>query len=131
MKKEIAKNDYYEIYVDQTKNRYYFLLVGLWQYPSEIPDYLDDIKKTADSLSPGFTGLADTRKIKMPAQKVMELHAKGFQIFGKAGLRKVAFVYDKTIIKIASEKVSKNGGVDEQLRLFKDMNEAEDWLDGK
>lgn len=131
MKKEIAKNDYYEFYVDQTKNRFYTKLKGFWQKASDVPNYLNDQKKALELLSPGFTLLVDNKDVKPASQECMELHIKALGISNEAGLGKTALIEAQAIVKIAGGRVMRAGGVEETSRQFNDIKEAEDWLDGK
>ncbi len=131
MKKEIAKNDKYEIYVDQIRNRFYIKLIGFWQDPSEVPDYLEDHKKGLGFLSPGFTLLADNRDMKTPKTEIFEIHGQALQMVNDAGIGKLAVVVDQAIIKIASGRVTREAGIEETTGQFNDIKEAEDWLDGK
>ena len=131
MKEEIANNDYYEFYVDRDKNRYYSTIKGFWQKASEVPDYLDDVKKVIERLSRGFSLLADNREAKTPTQECMDLHLKAFDISNKAGLGKTAFIVDQLIVKFAGGRVLRESGKEEMSRQFNDPKMAEDWLDGK
>ncbi len=131
MKKEIKKNDSYEIYVDQIKNRFYIKLIGFWQDSSEVPDYLDDHKKALGFLSSGFTVLTDTSDMKTPPPKIMELHGKGLQMLNDAKIGKLALVVEQAIVGIGGKRVTREAGIEETTRQFNDMKEAEDWLDGK
>ena len=131
MKREIAKNDYYEIYVDQSKNRYYSKLKGFWQKTSDVPDYIDDHQKTLDKLSSGFTSLIDNREVKPPTQECMDLHIKALGMANEAGAGKTALVESQAIVKITGGRALRESGVEERARQFNDIKEAEDWLDGK
>ncbi len=131
MKQEIAKNDYYEFYVDKGRNRFYSKLKGFWQKASEVPDYLDDLKKTLEPLSPGFTILNDTRDYKTPTSEVMELHGKLFQMLIDAKMGKLALVVDQLVVGFAGRRAAREAGAEEMTKQFDDIKEAEDWLDGK
>jgi len=131
MKQEIAKNDHYEIYIDQVKNRFYIKLIGFWQYASEVPDYIDDHKKALGLLSSGFTVLTDSRTMKTPTTEIMELHGKGLQMLNDAKMSKLALVVDQLIVGFAGKRATREAGVGEQTGQFNDVKEAEDWLDGK
>jgi len=52
MKKEIANNKYYKIYVDQTINRMYFTFVGEWKRPSQVPNFIKDLEEMIRHLKP-------------------------------------------------------------------------------
>lgn len=118
--------------VDYEKNRYYLRILGFWQKTSEVPDYLVDTKEITESLSPGFTCLDDNREAKTPTPEIMEkIHPVALRIMNKAGLEKIAMVFDKEIIKIAGTRVAREGSMEEQTRQFDDIKKAEEWLDGK
>ncbi len=131
MKQEIAKNDYYEYYVDKNKNRYYSKLIGFWQKASEVPNYLDDHKKALDLLSPGFTLLVDNRDAKPPTQECMDLHLKALEMSNNKGVGRTAFIVAQLVVKFAGDRALRESGMEEMSRQFNDINEAEDWLDGK
>jgi hypothetical protein len=131
MKQEIAKNDYYEFYVDQSKNRYYSKLIGFWEKASDVPDFISDHRKALELLSPGFTILVDNREYKTPVQECMELHIKIIGMSNEAEVGKIALVESQAVVKIAGGRVMREGGMEETSRQFNDIKEAEDWLDGK
>ena len=131
MKEEIAKNDYYEMYVDKDRNRFYSKLKGFWQKASDVPDYLDDNKKVLSMLSPDFTLLVDNRDVKPPTQEIMDLHVKAVEMCNRAGIGRTALIVSQMLVKFAGGRALREGGIEEKSRQFNDPKEAEDWLDGK
>lgn len=130
MKKKIAKNSYYKIYIDEIRNRIYITFYGLWQEVAEVPNFVEDIEKAIQALSSGFTVLADTRSMKTPTKEVDDLHSMVLRIMDKAGLDRLALIIDREILRIAGGRVMREGGIKERMEFFKDTDGAEDWLDG-
>ena len=61
--KEIAKNEYYELAVDEAKNRVYWTMKGFWKSMSVVPDFDKDWETTQSLLKSGFTLFGDLSKL--------------------------------------------------------------------
>ncbi len=129
MKELIAKNDYYQIEVDRTKNRSYAVYTGFWKSLSLVPNYIEDSKKAIKKLSSGFTSMVDLREMKTPPTEVAELFIKMQKISAEAGFSRGARVIDAAIIKIAAGRVTRESDAEEKVRMFGSWDEAEEWLD--
>lgn len=128
MKELIAKTDFYSLEIDKLKNRAYLTFTGFCSEPSDMPNFLDDIKKAAQGLKQGFTLLTDVTKIKTPPKEVAELHIKSQEIWITSGLSKTAEILpDTAIAKLALDRYSKTSGMEKEW--FDNKNEAEAWLD--
>ena len=126
----IAKTDFYTVKINKLKNRAYLIFTGFCSKPSDMPNFLDDIKKAAHGLRQGFTLLTDVTKIKTPPKEVAELHVKSQEIWIASGLSKTAEILPDTMVaKLALDRWSKTSGMEKEC--FDDKNEAEAWLDGK
>jgi hypothetical protein len=126
MKKEIAKTDYYTIEVDKTKNRIYYTPIGFWRNGSVVPNYLSDIQKALNAVTPGFTFLADVRALKIPPQEVQALFKQAQEKAKAAGLSKTAEVLPKSLLRLAVERTSKETKI--QRQGFATIKDAEVWL---
>ena len=126
----IAKTDFYTVGINKPKNRAYLIFTGYCSKPSNIPNFLDDIKKAAHGLKQGFTLLTDVTMLKTPPQDVAELHIKSQEIWIESGLSKTAEILPNTkIAKMALDRWSKTSGMKKEW--FDNKFEAEAWLDGK
>ena len=131
MKKEIANNKYYKIYVDQTINRMYFTFVGEWKRLSQVPNFIKGLEEMMRHLKPGYTSLADTRGMKPPSEEIFPVLTLATEKFVAAGMKKQAMIIDKASMELvrATRGVSKDSGSDEKMMQFSDPVEAENWLD--
>ena len=127
--KEIAKNNYYEISVDTSKNRLYLKVKGFWKEKTEVPNYLKDMRNAGQSLSRGFTVLADLQEMKAPSPEIGVLHQETQAILVQAGLDRTAEVLSSAITKMSTSKYTKTSGM--KKMDFSSTNEAEKWLDTK
>ena len=126
--KEIARNDYYAIEVDESKNRVYLTITGFWRDQSDVPHFLDDMKEAAQHVSSGFTVLTDVTKMKTPPPAIGEIHVQAQQIFVQAGLDKTAEILPQAAISnIALGRYAKKSGMEKGS--FATPEEAEAWLD--
>jgi hypothetical protein len=131
MKKRVAKDRYYEIYVDTEKNRMYTTFRGFWGKVSQVPNLLEDHIKAIKALSPGFTVLTDTINMKIPTKEINDFHPNILRIMDEKGLSKLALIPDRNkILKVSGERVMRDSGILDKVKFFDDIDEAEDWLDG-
>jgi len=128
--KTIAKNEYYAILVDTTKNRLYLTLIGFWKSRSVVPNYIEDLKKATKELSRGYAILTDTTRMKAPPPEVVSLHTEAQKVVVAAGLKKTAEVVGQDVFaKMAVDHFSRESGM--YKRTFDNKPEAEAWLDEK
>ena len=126
---EIAKNKYYEMYVDPSKNRVYYTYKGFWESPAVVPDYFEDHKRSVGRTTPGFSGIVDLKDMKTPPQDVMELHMKVQNYSLQHGMKRSAHIIDAALVELASGRFVKETDSKEVTRSFASRLEAEDWLD--
>ncbi|MBN1572076.1 MAG: hypothetical protein JW984_02650 [Deltaproteobacteria bacterium] len=129
MKKEIAKNDLYEIYVDTTKNRTHIIYRGFWENLNDVPNLLEDHKRAMSEVKRGFTSITDISEMKTPGQDVIQLLIEMRNISNKKGQGKIARIVDKALIKIVSRRVDRESDMDLDVENFATYKEAEAWLD--
>lgn len=127
MKQEIARNQYYEIYVDPEKNRYYYNLFGFWQSVDLVPDNLRDLETAISKLKPGFDCIADLRTMKPPPEEVANHHMKAQKFVTDKGLSRIAEVYDQKVVKFMAERYARESKAN--TKTFASVSEAEAWLD--
>jgi hypothetical protein len=130
MKEEIAKNEYYEFYVDTQKNRIYLTMKGYWPSAEAIGDYISDLKKCLGRMRPGYTSLVDMTQGKIPHKDAFDVLMKGRELTIQAGLGKQAQIVTEPLEKLASDRIDKETGIEkEKVRKFNAISEAETWLD--
>jgi len=130
MKKEIAKNEYYEAYVDEEINRTYWVFKGKWNKVTEIPNYLDHVKESVRNLKPGFTDVVDLRTFEIPSLEVIELLDESQKLTENAGVGRQAQIINKKDLEIvrASRNVVKESDMDLKMMQFGSSEEAIEWL---
>lgn len=127
---EIVKNKYYEVSVDQGKNRVFFSLIGFWENANVVPDLYDDCMKAVDKVKPGYTILANLKDFKTPPPEVIKLTAKVQESLVKRGASKSAEVLDSMLVKYNMDKSSEASGLTTiQLKQFDNVAAAVAWLD--
>ncbi len=129
MKQMVAENEYYDAYVDKGRNRMYWTFRGFWKDVSVVPDYRIDNRKCLDMLLPGFTVLLDMREMKTPPADVIDLHMENLKAVENAGMKCQAQVIDQAILKIAGSRVLREAHMEEKMRQFNTVEEADNWLD--
>jgi hypothetical protein len=129
MMTEIATTPFYSIKADTGKNRIYYTIIGTWKNPSDVPNYLEDIKKAARQVKSGFTILTDLTSAKTAMPEIKKLHEQAQSILISAGLSKVAEVFPEKdyILKMQVNKISETTKMNKQA--FDSRKEAEQWLD--
>lgn len=130
MKKEIAKNELYEMYIDKAKNRTHIIFRGFWKTIDDVPNLLEDFKRTMDEVKSGFTSITDASQMKTPGPEVSQLLIEMKNISNKKGQGRVARILDKAITKIVSQRIDRESEADAMTQNFGTYEEAEEWLDG-
>ncbi|MCP4675317.1 MAG: hypothetical protein GY854_07390 [Deltaproteobacteria bacterium] len=124
---EIAKNDYYSVGVDEKKNRVYLAVKGFWKDPQVAPNYIDDIKKAADSVKSGYTIVANLTDMKAPTPEVGAVHMAAQEMLVNAGLSKTAEIVSSKLLQLSVDRYAETSGMDKMV--FDDQVKAEKWLD--
>ncbi|MFC6999104.1 hypothetical protein [Rufibacter roseus] len=124
----IADTPFYQITVDETKNRIYMKMFGVWEFLDQVPDYLTHVKEALTKVSPGFSIVTDIREMEDYSFEVQELHIAAQKLIVAAGLLHLAEVHNlndpSSEVAIAVAQESKIN-----LNIFQTLEEAEAWLD--
>ncbi|MEZ5673470.1 MAG: hypothetical protein R3E08_14290 [Thiotrichaceae bacterium] len=129
MLKQIATNNFYEILVDSEQNLLFLELRGFWGSRTNVPEYLNDCKKAATYLQPGFNALVDLTKTKTISEDAVALHQEVQKFFGGYGLNKAAEIHrDDPIVQYQFSHLARSTGVNKQIQKFTDRNAAMAWL---
>ena len=130
MKKEIAKNEYYEMYVDEEINRVYWVMKGKWNKMTDLPDFVQHHREVARCLKPGFTALTDIRTFEVPDPKVLEVIIEMTKMMENAGMGRQAQIVNKKDMEIirASRSAMKEADMDLKMMQFGTSEEAIEWL---
>jgi hypothetical protein len=124
--KTIASNEFYDIAVDQTKNRIHFTMRGSWTDTKRVTGWLDDLGAAIKLCKPGFTELIDWRQ--SSAILLTDKIGEAQKMAMKAGLRRAARVYERdTFLKLQMDRLTEETGF--PVKSFFDLKEAEAWLD--
>lgn len=123
----LSEDGYYEVKASSKKNRLYIVITGFWSSPEVVPNYLSDLRKAANSLKPGFTVLADLRKMSTNPSSVMPIHEEGLSITREAGVKCSAAVITMDVNKYQMNRVYRQQMIED--RNFLTMEEAEEYLD--
>lgn len=124
----IAIRDYYEIKINQEKNRAYIKLSDYWKYTSEASEYIEHIISGVQKLTKGFTVLVDMIEYNGTSSDLHHLHVEAQRISVEAGVSRFAEVFNNNpILKTFSDIYSKESGA--ITMAFHDKTHAERWLD--
>ena len=131
MKKEIAKNEFYEMYVDEEINRAYWVMRGHWKKLSDIPEYRRHAKETMSFLRPGFTSVIDLSEFKTPTPEVLDLLMEVTKETEDASQGRQAQIINKKDLEIVrtSRDVMKEADMDTRMMQFDSYEDAIEWLD--
>ncbi|MBN1573682.1 MAG: hypothetical protein JW984_10855 [Deltaproteobacteria bacterium] len=129
MKEIIGKTEFYEVGVDQAKNRIYFTLIGFWKNMDDVPDVYADSMKAVDKLKRGYTILADLRNFKTPTKEAIAVTAKVQDSLVKRGASKSAEILDSKLVKFRMDESADTSGLTTILRQFDNEAAAVAWLD--
>ena len=130
MKKEIAKNQYYEAYVDEELNRAYWVFKGKCNSLKDVPNLKRDHTEVLRHLKPGFAVLSDLRTFEIPGPEVIEVMTESVKISESAGMGRQAHVLNKKDMKAirASRNAMKEADMDLKMMQFGSYEEAIEWL---
>jgi hypothetical protein len=108
--KQIAKNSYYELAYDESKNRVYWTMKGFWEKMSVVPDFDKDWDAIESIVKSGFTIFADLSTLKAMPEGVKSAQDKRQARLMKAGCAKVGCLIENTAAKFGlNQAVEKNG----------------------
>jgi hypothetical protein len=126
----IADTEFYKLEVDSAANRSFSVCRGFWPDTEEFrKGYLANIQRLISRLRPGFTTLVDIREMKIPPPGLAEMILKAQSMQKDAGLKKSARISDQPIQTMASDRMRREGEVEEMIRTFNSLPEAQAWLD--
>ena len=125
----IAKNEFYELSVDKSKNQITWTIKGYWKDISVVPNFNSDWKKATDQVSRGFTILGDLTTMKPFPPDVAKLNEQKQKELMELGCKKVAQVNQNPIAVMQINRVTKESGMDSILQAFENENDAIKWLD--
>jgi hypothetical protein len=123
----IAENEFYSIKVDERKNRVFLSMSGYWKKASDVPNFVQDIRKALKQVSKGFTILVMIVNMRVPSDEIAELHTKVQAECVQAGLRKTAEVISSAMLRLSTKRMSHQSGM--MMKQFDSQQEAEAWLD--
>lgn len=123
----IAKTENYEIMVHKTNNYMLLSYFGIWDEPSQLNFYLEDVENALKSLASGFNLIIDLRQYRGSISEYIHLHVKAQSMVIKAGLKRTAVVIlDKPMLKLTVEYIFKQSGLN--AVFFKNYASAQNWI---
>ncbi|MFX0070303.1 MAG: hypothetical protein ACFFAO_04350 [Candidatus Hermodarchaeota archaeon] len=123
------KNDFYEMRIDNYKNRVYFKIKGFWRDPNDLSNYLNDWENVLKRMRQGFTILTDATEMTAPTRDVVEqCHVPAQQLVMKKAGRIAEFV-SSAITNLSVQNLGRMSGMDVLKKSFHTKEEAEAWLD--
>jgi hypothetical protein len=123
------KNDFYEMRIDNSKNRVYFKIKGFWRDPISLSNYLIDWENVIKKMNPRCTILTDATEMTAPTREVVEkCHIPAQQLVMKKAGRIAEFV-SSAITNLSIQNLGKMSGMDVLKKSFHTKEEAEAWLD--
>lgn len=124
----IANTPHYMLVFDASKNRLYWTPRGFWDKTVKADDLVNSWKKALQSVSSGFTILADATQIKTLLPEWTEMFRQIQEMAKRSGLAASAEVLPSdTITQMQASRVSRSSGM--QRQVFDSKEEAEKWLD--
>ena len=125
---QVAKNIYYELLYNETKNRIYFKICGFWKNKGVVPELLDDWDKALTYVQPKFTVITDMSTMITHPQELKNLHAEAQHKVRAAGVLQVANILpDDKIARLQIAAIADTTQL--PSRNFDSLEEAEQWLD--
>ncbi|MDP4181483.1 MAG: hypothetical protein Q8942_10360 [Bacillota bacterium] len=107
-----ARNNSYEISVNNTDNIIIIAFLGLWDKTSQLEYYLDDIKSALEKIESGFNLIIDLSLYKGSISENIHLHVEAQNLASEAGLsRTVVILHDNPLLKITVEYILQLSGI--------------------
>lgn len=125
---EIAKNAYYELAYDDTKNRIYWTMKGFWQSMAVVPDFDNDWDTAQRMTRSGWTIFADLSTLKVMPDDVKNAQDERQKKLLQAGCTKVSCLMESAITKMSLNAALAGSGMEKIVQYFDNAAEAEHWL---
>lgn len=125
---QIATTEYYDIKVDESKNRAYLVLRKFRAKPEGYKNYLEDWKKAYKHLERGFSVCVDSKEVLAFPKEVQPIHEAAQRMSLEMGLGAVAEVIPKDqVMSMQIEMISQKTMMPKNK--FATVEEADQWLD--
>ncbi|MBF0433494.1 MAG: hypothetical protein HQK83_19610 [Fibrobacteria bacterium] len=126
--KDIAKNEYYDLIYDESKNWIYWTMRGFWKSLDAVPDFEKDWDKAIATAQKPFKIFADLSKLKAMPKDVQDANDQMQQKLMQNGCIKVSAIMDSIITKISLNEVIEKSGMEKMVKYFDNADEANVWL---
>jgi hypothetical protein len=122
---------YYSLRVDKKINRMFIEFLGVWQSPEDVPNYIEDVKKTLAHVKEGYTLLTLIHDKKPPKLSITKLHKAAMQACMDAKYSKCAIAFPKGTMlqKMSTNVIGKLAGFN--WKTFDGEEAAIKWLGEK
>ena len=125
----IARNEYYELSFDTSKNQIVWTMLGFWKSMDLVPHFFSDWDKVTKFTKSGFTILAHLVKLSAWPKDVFEANMQVQAQLMQKGCRKVAVVTQSALIEYQIKRSTKEAGMIEIVKIFDNIEDAKVWLD--
>lgn len=130
MKKQLSTSPYYELAVDESKNRLYITSKGFWNKAEIVEDYHQAQTAALKHVKPNFTVVADMREFKILPQDLVPQQEATHKDLAAAGMYRVACIMPASAVaNFQIRDVAKGTEMPEQR--FAVLTEGEQWLDAE
>ncbi len=128
--KEIANNEYYELFYDEGKNWIFWTMKGFWKSMDVVPDFDRDWDSAIRHAKTPFKIFADLSKLKSLPDDVKAAQDMRQQKLMQQSCEKVSCLMESAITKLSLNKVLKKSGMDKMVQYFTsaEVYEAKKWL---
>jgi len=87
-------------------------VIGFWKDPSQVPEFLNDVKKATQQVTKGYALVADITEMKAPTPEMGALIVKCQKIWTDTGLSRTAEIHSPSaILKMAVGRFSEESGM--------------------
>ncbi len=129
MKKQIVSNEYFSLFVDESKNRVYATFKGFWSQMKIMENYRSYLPQVFKLVKSNFTLVADLRNFKTLPPDLVPKQKESMMDFAKAGVFKIAAILPSSAISGMQLKQSMNETKNNPERHFDNVADGEKWLD--
>lgn len=122
-------NQYY-VEVEKEKNRFNMSFYGSMKKATDVPQYVEHVRKAVEMLKPGFLLYVEISKnSKPPGFSITKLLKQSQDIIKTGGNKKTAVYIDPSLMlqRMTLNVVTKLSGLD--IKVFRDETEARTWLE--
>ena len=129
--KEIGKNDYYELFYDESRNWVYWTMKGFWKDLTVVPNFDKDWNMVFGLVKKGFKIYADLSTLRTLPEDVKNANDETQAKLMELGCKKVSCLMDSAVTKLSLNTVLEKNKMKNVVKYFLSSEdiEARKWLD--